>query len=340
MATVLVTGGSGFVAAHLLLQLLTAGQTVRTTLRSADKAEAVRKTLQAADASVPLDKLTFVTADLTKDDGWNEAVSGCEYVYHLASPFPPEDSTSDDDVIIPARDGTLRVLKAAKAAGVKRVVMTSSFAAIAYGHSKKDTFTEEDWSVDKELPPFHRSKLLAEQGAWAFVKENGGPELTVIVAVGVLGPILSDRVSSGVGVIKSLVEGSLPGCPRLFNNFVDVRDLAALHITAMTHPAAAGQRFIASDEGEPRALLDVANVLREGRPDKSAKVPTRQLPDWTVKATALATPKLKSLLPQLGVKRTIKSTKAKDTFGWSTRKVETTICETADGLVKQGVVTV
>ena len=339
MATVLVTGGSGFVAAHLLLQLLQAGQTVRATLRAPEKADAVRKTLEGADASVPLDKLSFVTADLTKDEGWAEAVSGVEYVYHLASPAA-DDSTSDDDVIIPAREGTLRVLKAAKEAGVKRVVLTSSFAAIAYGHAKKDTFTEEDWSVDKELPPFHRSKLLAEKAAWDFVKENGGPELTVINSVGILGPVLSERVSSGVGVIKSLLEGSLPGCPRLFNNFVDVRDLAALHIKAATHPQAGGQRFIASDEGEPRALLDVANIVREGRPDKSAKVPTRQLPDWTVKATALATPKLKSLVPQLGVKRNIKSTKTKDTFGWSTRKVEDTIVETADGLFKQGVVTV
>jgi dihydroflavonol-4-reductase len=338
-STVLVTGGSGFIASHLILQLLSAGHTVRTTIRSAGKADTVRQTLQSADASVPLDKLSFFTADLTKDDGWTEALTGVEYVHHLASPFPSDDAKSDDEIIVPARDGTLRVLKAAKAAGVKRVVLTSSFAAIAYGHSKKDTFTEQDWSVDKDLPPFHRSKLLAEKAAWEFVKENGNqPELTVIAAVGVLGPVLSAHVSSGVGVIKSLLDGSLPGCPRLYNNFVDVRDLATLHISAMTNPKAGGERFIASDSGEPRPLLDVANIVRSGRPDKSAKVPTKQLPDWTVKATALAAPKLKGLIPQLGVKRTIKSSKTKDTFGWSTRKVEDTIIDTVDALFKQGVV--
>lgn len=337
-STVLVTGGSGFVASHLILQLLSAGHTVRTTLRSPDKEATLRETLQAADAAVPLDKLSFYIADLSKDDGWAEAVNGSDYVHHLASPYPADDIKDDNDVVVPARDGTLRVLKAAKAAGVKRVIVLSSFAAIAYGHSKQDTFTEQDWSVEKDLMPLHKSKVLAERAAWDFAKENPGFDLTVINSVGIFGPLLNKHVPSSIGAIKSLVDGSTPGCPRLFYNFVDVRDLAALHITAMTHSGAGGERFIASDSGEPRALLDVANIIRTGRPDKSSKVPTRQLPDWTVKATALASPKAKGLVAQLGQKRIVKSTKAKDVLGWSTRKVEDTLCDTVDSLFKNGLV--
>lgn len=330
-------------ASHLILQLLTEGYTVRTTVRSLSNEEAVRQSLRSAEAT-NLEQLSFVAADLTKDDGWRDAVHNCDYVQHVASPFPAETPKNDDDLIVPARDGTLRVLKAAKEAGVKRVVFTSSFAAVGYGHQNKDIFDEQDWSVDEGLPVYHRSKLLAERAAWDFVTRSqpspSSPELelTAINAVGIFGPILSKNLSSSIELIKSLVEGGIPSCPQLYFNIVDVRDLASLHIMAMTSPEVKNERLIASHDGQPLSLLDLANVVRRERPEKAGKVPRRQVPDWVIRIMALASPKARDLVPQLGQIRKVDSSKAKRLLGWETRPVEDTVRDMIDSLVEQGVI--
>ena len=233
MSTVLVTGGSGFVGGHVILQLLEAGHTVRTTVRSLSKEAAVRATLEKGGAT-NLDKLTFFAADLEKDDGWAAAVAGCEYVQHVASPFPIAQPKDEMELIRPAVEGTLRVLRAARDAGVKRVVQTSSFAAIGYGHGQSDKeYDERDWTnVDgPAVQPYMKSKTLAERAAWDFVEREGnGMELAVVNPVGIFGPALNGDLSTSVELVKRMIEGKLPGVPRLYLGAGDVRDVAGMQV--------------------------------------------------------------------------------------------------------------
>jgi len=233
MSVILVTGGSGFVGGHVILQLLEAGHDVRTTVRSLAKEPAVRDTLARAGAKTP-DRLTFVAADLNQDAGWAEAVAGCDYVQHVASPFPLAQPKDENDLIRPAVDGTLRVLRAARDAGVKRVVLTSSFAAIGYGHGDRAAaYTEADWTnVDgPAVQPYMKSKTLAERAAWDFIEREGnGLELAVVNPVGIFGPVLNEDLSTSIEIIKRMLEGSLPGAPRLYFGVVDVRDVAGMQI--------------------------------------------------------------------------------------------------------------
>ncbi|KAJ3543216.1 hypothetical protein NM208_g3692 [Fusarium decemcellulare] len=338
--TVLVTGGSGFVASHLILQLLDQDYNVRTTVRDITKETTVRRNLIAAGAK-NLGKLSFFVADLTKDQGWETVMSGCDYVQHVASPFPSGVPKNEDELLIPAKEGTLRVLKAATAAGVKRVVFTSSFAAIGYGNQAKSEFNEKDWSVADGLPAYHKSKLYAERAAWDFVNQqhpDSRLELTTINPVGIFGPILGKDIGSSIGLVKTLLDGGIPACPRIYFNLVDVRDLASLHIMAMNHPSAKGERFIASSDGEPVSLLDVANTIRKQRPETASKIPKRQLPDWMVKAMGLVSLQAKGLVPQLGQIRVLSNGKAKTVLGWTPRQVDELLGDTVDGLVKQGIV--
>ena len=242
MSTVLVTGGSGFVGSHVILQLLQAGHDVRTTVRSRDREATVRALVAGAGAPNP-DRLSFAIADLTRDEGWAEAVAGCDYVMHVASPLPPTAPQHEDEVIVPARDGTLRVLRAARDAGVKRVVFTSTCGAVYYGHPPQTTpFDETSWTnVDGgEMSAYVKSKALAERAAWDFIAAEGGAlELTTINPAGIFGPALGTDYSGSLDLIKRLLNG-MPGCPQLYFGVVDVRDVADLHLRAMTHPAAKG----------------------------------------------------------------------------------------------------
>ena len=248
MSTVLVTGGSGFIGSHCILQLLAAGHQVRTTVRNLKREGDVRALLKTGGAE-PGDRLSFAAADLEKDAGWSQAVAGCDYVLHVASPFPPNVPDDENELIVPAREGALRVLRASRDAGVKRVVLTSSFAAIGYGQRPQEApFNETNWTDPNgdDVRPYVKSKTLAERAAWDFIaKEGGNLELSVVNPVGVFGPVLGPDYSTSILIVQRLMDGALPGCPKLYFGVVDVRDVADLHLRAMTHPAAKGERFLA-----------------------------------------------------------------------------------------------
>ena len=240
MSEVLVTGGSGFIGTHVILQLLAAGHRVRATLRTPARQSEVLAMLQRGGAT-DTGPLSFYAADLTRDDGWAQAATGCDYVLHIASPLPAHVPKDENELIVPAREGTLRVLRAARDAGVKRAVVTSSFAAIGYGHVRRShPFDETDWSEldGPAVQPYPKSKTLAERAAWHFVaQEGGGLELATVNPVAVLGPVLGPDVSTSIAMVQALLAGRIPAVPRISFGLVDVRDVADLHLRAMTSPA-------------------------------------------------------------------------------------------------------
>ncbi|GAB3792517.1 aldehyde reductase [Spirosoma humi] len=272
--TVLVTGGTGFVGIYTILSLLQKGYTVKTTLRSLAKKDQIVQALTEA-GMVDFDRLSYVEADLTSDMGWEDAAEGCTYVLHVASPFPLVQPDDENELIIPARDGSLRVLKAAQKAGVKRVVLTSSFAAIGYSTDPNGhIFTESDWT-DENAPvqPYIKSKTIAEKAAWEFIAQQGaGLELAVINPVGIFGPVIGwIYPASYEGVIKALVDGTVTESPQFTFGVVDVRDVADIHIRAMVHPEAKGQRFLATSDGVV-SFYDVAQLIKKERPEKAGKM--------------------------------------------------------------------
>ena len=333
---VLVTGGSGFIGAHCILQLLEAGYRVRTTVRSLKREADVRSMLLVGGAQEPGNRLAFVVADLEDDAGWPDAVAGCDYVLHVASPLPPSTPKNEDELIIPAREGTLRVLRAASDAGVRRVVLTSSFAAIGYGHPPQSApFTEKDWSnLNSDVAAYPKSKTLAERAAWDFVAREGRAlELSVINPVGVLGPVLGPDYSTSILLVQRLMDGSMPGCPRLNFGLVDVRDVADLHLRAMTHPAAKGERFLAS-AGDFFWIRDIATVLKLRMGAAARRVPTRELPNWLVRLAALRDPAIRLITPELGKAKNATSEKARRILGWTPRSNEESIVATAQSLLQ------
>jgi dihydroflavonol-4-reductase len=340
MSNILVTGGSGFVGGHVILQLLDAWHEVRTTVRSLSKEQAVRDTLAHAGAK-NLDRLSFVAADLNQDAGWAEAVAGCDYVQHVASPFPLAQPKDENDLIRPAVDGTLRVLRAARDAGVKRVVQTSSFAAVGYGHGDQAAaYTEADWTnVDgPAVQPYMKSKTLAERAAWDFVEREGnGLELAVVNPVGIFGPVLNEDLSTSIEIIKRMLEGGLPGAPRLYLGVVDVRDVAGMQIKAMTAPEAKGERFLAV-AGDPVSIYDMSVILRQGMGEKAAKAKLRQMPDWLIRVMALINPLAREAAPRLGIRAAASNAKARDLLGWQFRSNEEAIVASGESLIRLGIV--
>jgi nucleoside-diphosphate-sugar epimerase len=338
MSTVLVTGGSGFIGSHCILQLLAAGHRVRTTVRSPAREGHVRAVLKAAGAD-PGDRLAFAVADLEHDAGWPEAVAGCDHVLHVASPFPQTLPRHEDELIVPARDGALRVLRASRDAGVSRVVLTSSFAAIGYGHPPRTApFDETTWTnPDGEgVQPYPKSKTIAERAAWDFVaKEGGRLELATVNPVGVLGPVLGPELSTSILLVQRLMDGALPGCPKLHFGVVDVRDVVDLHLRAMTQPAARGERFLAV-AGDFVSMREIATVLKRRMGAAAKRVPTRELPSWLVRLAALRDPAAKQILPELGHRRNATSEKARRLLGWAPRSSEEAIVATAESLVRLG----
>jgi dihydroflavonol-4-reductase len=337
--TVLVTGGTGFIAQYCILALLGAGHRVRTTVRSAGREAEVRQHLKAGGAE-PGDWLSFVAADLSADQGWAEAAAGCTYVLHGASPTPTGDQTSEEDWVRPAVDGNLRVLRAARDARVQRVVLTSAFGAVCAGHKEMDRpFDETDWSdlTAGDVWLYQKSKTLSERAAWDFIAREGGElELSAVNPTAVLGPVLGADYSHSIRLIKNLMEGQ-PGCPKINCGFVDVRDVADLHLRAMTHPRAKGERFIAIS-GDSLWLIEVAKLLRQRMGRSARKVPTRVLPNWVVRLGALADPAMRGAVPLLGRNLNATSKKARQLLGWTPRPAEDAIVSTAESLIRFGLV--
>ncbi|MET0305027.1 MAG: aldehyde reductase [Solirubrobacterales bacterium] len=333
--TVLVTGGSGYLGGWCLAELLRRGYRVRTTVRDLDREGEVRAAL--APEVEAGDRLTVLAADLKDDAGWPQAVEGCDYVLHVASPFPPQQPKDPDELIVPAREGTLRVLAASLAAGVQRVVVTSSVAAITGGDKPASgPLTERNWSDpdNPNLSPYARSKTIAERAAWDFMAERGASEKLATVNPGaIIGPVLSDDHSFSLQAIERLLRG-MPGVPRIGFSFVDVRDVADLEIRAMTAPEAGGERFIATE----RFLwfAEVAAILRERLGEDAAKVPTRSVPNLVVRAMGLFDPSVRSITGQLGKKTELSSEKARARLGWSPRPSEDTIADCGRSLSASG----
>jgi nucleoside-diphosphate-sugar epimerase len=336
--TVLVTGGSGFIGGWCVVELLKRGYTVRTTVRSLSKAPAARAAI-AAEVD-PGDRLSFYAAELTKDEGWDEAVAGCDYVLHVASPLGADDPKDPQVLIVPARDGALRALKAAAKAGVKRVVMTSSVAAASPPENTADSLTDERVWTDPQgdgVGAYPQSKVIAEKAAWDFIKAHGGTTtLATVNPALVIGPVLTKENLGSVQVIQRLMNGSMPGYPRLGFNLVDVRDVADLHIRAMTTPEAAGERFIAA--GGFFWMGDIAKVLKAELGARAAKVPTRPLPDFVLKLISIFDRTLRVVTPSLGRKHAFSSDRAKRVLGWAPRPATTSIVECAQSLIARGAI--
>ncbi|WP_127507367.1 SDR family oxidoreductase [Actinoplanes solisilvae] len=304
MTTVLVTGGSGFIASHTIQQLLDQGYDVRTTARKAGRL-----------------KVREFEADLLGDNGWADAVKGADYVLHVASPVRPGPVDNEDDLIVPAREGTLRVLRAARDAGVKRVVLTSAFHAVGWGHPHDDhVFTEQDWTVldGPGTDAYGRSKTLAEQAAWAYARESG-LELTTILPVAVMGPFENRQVSGANHIVQQILSGRMPGYPNLWVPIVDVRDVADAHIRAMTSDNAAGQRFLLSS-GPAMSLEQIGAVLHDRL---GADVPTGTIPDEAMGAD-----------PDLGYARKLSSEKARRLLGWHARPAAEAIVAAGKSLIE------
>lgn len=330
---VLVTGASGYIAGFVIQALIADGWAVRGTIRNLNRSAEVRTTLGLPD-------LELVACDLMRDDGWREAMAGIDFVQHIASPIPAGEPKNPDDLIIPAREGALRALRFAHAAGVRRVVMTSSMAAIAYGHPQgRPPFTEADWSrvETADAYAYIKSKTLAERAARDWMAANGAPmDYVSVNPAAVLGPVLGPDFSTSLEVVKKLLDGALPGLPNLGFGVVDVRDVAALHVLAMTTPGLDGERFIA--QGQFLWMREVAAVLKDGLGHEARRVPTRGLPDWLLKLLANFDPTVKMVVPELGRRREASAAHALERLGWRTRDERETILDCARSLIGKGLV--
>ena len=337
--TVLVTGGTGFLGGWCVASLLDRGYAVRTTVRDLAREGDVRAAVAAAGAEGD-ERLSVVAADLRDDAGWPDAVAGCTHVLHVASPFPPAQPKDPDELIVPARDGALRVLRASLEAGVERIVLTSSVAAVRNGGPPRNgsAYTEEDWTDgdNASLAPYTRSKTIAERAAWDLAAERGATDRLAVVNPGaIIGPVLSNDRSFSLELIERLMKGAMPALPRLGFSLVDVRDVAALELLAMTSPDAAGKRLIATDQF--LWMAEIAAILRDRLGEDAAKVPTRVAPNLLIKAVGIFDSSVRSFTGDLGKRTEFSSQRARD-LGWTPRPVGDSIVETARSLRAHGVV--
>ena len=331
MEKVLVTGGSGFIALHCIDQLLEKGFMVRTTIRSESRKDEINK---AMDKYPNLDQnLEFHICDLLKDEGWEAAVDGCDYVLHVASPFILEVPSDENVLIKPAVDGTLRVLNACSKAHVKKVVLTSSVAAVAYGHGAEKTYDESDWSntgEDSGITPYAKSKTLAEKAAWNFVEELDTDkkfDFTVINPVGVFGPMLTRDIGTSNSLVSRLINGELPACPATHMGYVDVRDVAKAHVFSMLNSSTNNKRIIVSES--EMFFVDVGRILNEAGFKKS---PTKQMPNWLVKFLAIFIKELSGVTKSLGRRVDTDKSLAKSLFDWQYITAKDSILDTANQL--------
>lgn len=342
--TILVTGASGFVAMHCIVELLRAGHRVHGTVRSLARGAGLRSTLrrELGPDSALVENLELFAADLSSDLGWGAAMQGCAGVLHIASPVPDTPPKDAAAVIEPARDGTLRVLRAAEAEGVPRVVMTSSIAAVVYGHARDGSrvYDERDWSVlAQDVGAYEQSKTLAERAAWQFVQSlppERGVELVSINPGVVLGPVMSDDYAVSVEVVRKLLAREAPGCPNLGWALTDVRDLAAAHLTALHVPEARGQRFIVASHHVP--MREIARVLARRFGPRGFKVPTGSVPDWVLRLVGYWDRTAALAVPELGKRQDVSSAQAQAVLGWKPRDIEDTLVDTGESLLRHGLV--
>jgi dihydroflavonol-4-reductase len=336
---VLVTGGSGFIASWCIAELLQRGYEVRTTIRSPGREKDV--TDAVSTAIDPSGRVGFAVADLTADDGWPAALKDVDYVLHIASPLGGASPRNPDALIVPARDGALRVLRAATSSGVRRVVMTSAANAASPSSYATEGVTDETLWTDPDDPTliaYRRSKTLAERAAWDFMSgHEGATELTTVLPGAVFGPILTTTNIGSVGIIARMVSGQMHGIPRIGFEIVDVRDIADVHIRAMTTPEAAGQRFLAT--GEFTWMRDMARTLHDGLAARGRKVSTRQIPDFVVRLAArFGNPALREITPALGRRNRHSTEKARAVLGWQPRPARETVLDCARSLIKHGAI--
>lgn len=334
--TVLVTGASGFIAKHCIIRLLKEGYIVRGSLRSQSKADAVRA---AIATKVSTDDLSFVTLDLMSDDGWDAAMKGCDFVQHVASPFPGAEPDDENELIIPAREGALRAVRTAAKAGVKRVVLTSSMAAIAYGHSDKPenyVYDEKDWSnTGGKIGAYLKSKTFAEKAAWDFMETEaaGDMELSVINPGAVLGPLLDDSFSTSGELVGKLLRGEVPACPDIGFSCIDVRDIADAHFAAMTKPVAAGRRYLCIESYA--WMIDISRILYE----EGYKTPIKKLPNFAVHLLAIFDKTVRMIKGGLGKKENCNNERLRTELGIEPRSLKEMTLSMAETMVEFGLVT-
>ena len=339
-STVLVTGGTGYIAGELIRQLLGKGWTVHATVRNKAKSEARLRTLMGDPAP---DTFKIFEAELMSDDGWAEAIAGCTHVAHVASPIAASTPKDENEMIVPAREGTIRALRFAKDAGVTRFVQTSSMAAVAYGRSEKEyTVDESDWTdiTHPDVYPYVKSKTISERAARDWVAEHGGGmEFVSVNPSMVLGPVDDADFSPSVEAVKQILDGSMPMAPDLGFAIVDTRDVADLHVRCLEEPGLAGERFLAA--GRFLKMIEVAEILRERLPaSQTRKVPKRVMPNWMVSVLALFNPGVRSIKSEVGKSRHVDTSHAKERLGWETRAEADSIVDCAKSLIEHGVVKV
>jgi len=335
---VLVTGASGFIAKHCIVRLLNAGYAVRGSLRTPNRADEVRAAIATKAPQASTDDLTFVTLDLMSDDGWDAAVKGCTFVQHIASPFPDAEPDDENDLIVPAREGALRAVRTAAKAGVKRVVLTSSMAAIAYGHDNGSDYeySEKDWSnSDGDIGAYLKSKTIAERAAWDFMEtpKAGKMQLSVINPGAVLGPLLDATYSTSGELVRKLLAGEVPACPDLGFACIDVRDVADAHFNAMVMPVAAGRRYLLVDSYAK--MLDISKCLYEA----GYKTPTKKLPNFVVHILAIFDKTVRMIKGGLGKHENTSNERLREELGIDPRSIKEMSQSMAETMVEYGVVT-
>jgi dihydroflavonol-4-reductase len=341
---VLVTGATGFIAQHCILQLLEAGYLVRGTARSPGRTREIADILDphlSDAAKVGLLDFDVVVADLTSDEGWADAVTGCRYVLHVASPLPRSAAKNDDELVVPARDGTLRVLRAANDAGVERVVLTSSMSAIAYGNDRSKTFDESDWTnlQGKRIGAYDKSKTIAERAAWSYMDALGSDATMQLVVLNpglVLGPLLSSDWGTSGELVKRIIDRGVPAIPDISLAMVDVRDVASAHVSAMTVPEAAGQRFICVEANH--SMMEVAVILERHLGPLGYKIPTKRLPSIAIRIMSLFDSTVRLAMNDLGTTQSVNTVRIRTVLQWSPRDLDEMTTSMADSMIHYGVV--
>ncbi|MEM8967510.1 MAG: aldehyde reductase [Bacteroidota bacterium] len=335
---ILLTGVTGFLGSHLVIQLLNRGYSVKGTLRNSARIDSIKKII--GEYSSKLQNLSFTEIDLSDDlEKWKEVMAGIDFVMHVASPFPTTLPKDEKDLILPAKNGTLNVLRSAQAAGVKRIVITSSSGAAVYGERKNGVFSEKDWTNvnnKQDTTPYFRSKTIAEKAAWDYASNTpGAPELVTILPGAILGPVI-DKSDSGnsVNIVKKMVDGSMPAIPKIGFETVDVRSVAEAHIKALEYREAPGNRYLCANGF--LQFKDVANILRQHFPRR--KVPSRTLPDFMVRLFSYVDQETKPVLNDLGAQRLIDNSKIKEELDWQPISLEESVKDTAESLIRLNIV--